>query len=130
MLSWRRCMSKFKHVLLFFLLLSVTVATNAQIVRVDSVAVQRPQEDTSAYETKHHRDPQKATIRSAIIPGWGQIYNHKYWKVPIVYGGLVTIALIFNYNLKEYKLYRHAYTVLNELQLGDSSQLHTIDSSF
>ncbi|HTJ12933.1 MAG TPA: DUF5683 domain-containing protein [Dinghuibacter sp.] len=123
-------MSRFKNISLLLLALSLSVFTRAQIVRIDSVQIQRPKEDTSDYETKHHRDPQKATIRSAIIPGWGQVYNHKYWKVPIVYGGLVTIALIFNYNIKQYKQLRHAYTVLTELQNGDSSQIRTIDTTF
>ncbi len=32
-------------------------------------------------------NPKKASSRSAIIPGWGQIYNDSWWKVPIIYGG-------------------------------------------
>ena len=53
--------------------------------------------------------PRKAAIRSAIIPGWGQIYNHKYWKLPIVYGALGTTAGIFVYNLKTYKDLKFSY---------------------
>ena len=34
--------------------------------------------------------PRTAIIRSAIIPGWGQITNKKYWKLPLVYGALGT----------------------------------------
>lgn len=45
----------------------------------------------------------QATIRSAIIPGWGQITNGKWWKVPIVYGGLVGVALAFDFNQRYYK---------------------------
>ena len=53
--------------------------------------------------------PKKATLRSAIIPGWGQAYNHKYWKIPIVYGALGTTAVVFFYNLKTYRDLRFAY---------------------
>ena len=49
--------------------------------------------------------PRKATILSAILPGAGQVYNKKYWKVPLVYaaiGGCLYVALDNN---KEYKKY-------------------------
>lgn len=55
--------------------------------------------------------PRKAAIRSAIIPGWGQAYNKKYWKIPIVYAALGTSAYIFYYNLTWYNRCRYAYTV-------------------
>src|SRR5688572_19544126 len=54
--------------------------------------------DTSA--TKFN--PKVATFRSAVLPGWGQAYNKKYWKIPIIYGALGTTAFIFRYNLKTY----------------------------
>ncbi|HMO34311.1 MAG TPA: DUF5683 domain-containing protein [Lacibacter sp.] len=53
--------------------------------------------------------PRKATIRSAILPGWGQVYNKKYWKVPIVYGALGTCVGFFFYNRTEYIAARDAY---------------------
>lgn len=55
--------------------------------------------------------PRKATIRSAILPGWGQAYNKKYWKIPIVYGALGVSAGVFVFNLKTYKEFRHAVQV-------------------
>lgn len=58
--------------------------------------------------------PRKATIRSAIIPGWGQIYNKKYWKLPLVYGALGTTAGIFFYNLKTYRELRDAYRYISD----------------
>ena len=61
--------------------------------------------------------PKKATIRSAILPGWGQAYNKKYWKIPIVYGALGTTAGIFFYNLKTYRDLRFAYTAVYEANL-------------
>lgn len=53
--------------------------------------------------------PKIAATRSAILPGLGQIYNKKYWKLPFVYGGLGITALVFNYNLKNYKDLKQAY---------------------
>jgi Family of unknown function (DUF5683) len=53
-------------------------------------------------------NPRKATFRSAIIPGWGQVYNKKYWKIPIIYGALGTTSAIFFYNLKTYKSLKKA----------------------
>lgn len=55
--------------------------------------------------------PKKAAIRSAILPGLGQIYNKKYWKLPIVYGALGISGGVFFYNLKNYKDTRFAYRV-------------------
>jgi hypothetical protein len=53
----------------------------------------------------------KAAIRSAVLPGWGQAYNKKYWKIPVVYGVLAVPVATFSYNLKWYNKTRFAYTV-------------------
>lgn len=58
---------------------------------------------------KLEHSPRKAAIRSAILPGWGQIYNKKYWKLPIVYAALGITGYIFVDNIKIYKDYKFAY---------------------
>ncbi|MFZ9718752.1 MAG: DUF5683 domain-containing protein [Chitinophagaceae bacterium] len=58
--------------------------------------------------------PKKATLRSAILPGWGQAYNKKYWKIPLVYGALGTCVGVFFYNTKEYTAARNAYRYLSD----------------
>jgi hypothetical protein len=61
---------------------------------------------------KKERKPQAiAARRSAIIPGWGQIYNKKYWKLPIVYGALAIPVITFTYNKGWYDKTREAYTI-------------------
>ena len=75
--------------------------------------------------TKKKHNPKIATIRSAILPGWGQAYNKKYWKIPIIYGALGTTAGVFFYNLKTYKLLRKAI-----IYRGDTSTYNLVDPQF
>lgn len=63
-------------------------------------------------------NPKVAALRSAIFPGLGQIYNKKYWKLPIVYGALGTSAAVFFYNLKNYKDTRFAYRVKYNMRIN------------
>ena len=56
----------------------------------------------------------KASLRSAILPGLGQIYNKKYWKVPIVYGILAIPVITFSYNSTWYKKTRFAYAARSD----------------
>ncbi|MDP5157090.1 MAG: DUF5683 domain-containing protein [Flaviramulus sp.] len=53
--------------------------------------------------------PSKAAFYSAILPGLGQVYNKKYWKVPIVFGAIGTGVYFYISNNKEYNRYRDAY---------------------
>jgi Family of unknown function (DUF5683) len=58
--------------------------------------------------------PRLATIRSAVLPGWGQITNKKYWKLPLVYGALGVTAGIFIYNLKTFQEAKNAYILATD----------------
>ena len=49
--------------------------------------------------------PGNAARRSAIVPGLGQIYNKRWWKVPLVYGGFVGIGLVYEFNQRQYKIF-------------------------
>lgn len=51
----------------------------------------------------------KATMMAVTFPGGGQIYNRKYWKIPIVYAGFGALAYTAGFNSKNYKLYMEAY---------------------
>lgn len=53
--------------------------------------------------------PAKAAFLSAVLPGLGQAYNKKYWKIPFVYGALGTGMYFYLRNDKEYRRYRNAY---------------------
>lgn len=68
--------------------------------------------DTVTSKKYRERSPRTAAIRSALLPGLGQIYNHKYWKLPLVYGALGATGAIFVYNLHQYKKIQFAYKTL------------------
>lgn len=54
-------------------------------------------------------DSKKAVIYSAIFPGLGQIYNRKYWKLPIIYGGIIGLSYAITWNGSKYNDYSSAY---------------------
>jgi hypothetical protein len=116
---------------LFFLLFTATA--NAQpdsIVAIKDTSRQNIKKDSlpaisKKDSVKKKHNPRVATLRSAILPGWGQIYNKKYWKLPIVYGALGTSAGIFVYNLQWYRRTRFAYKVLVENDTPNFPNVHS-----
>ena len=54
-------------------------------------------------------DPKRALWLALVIPGGGQIYNRKYWKLPLVYGGFIGCIYAMNWNNTMYKDYSQAY---------------------
>ena len=71
---------------------------------------------------KAQHSPRKAAIRSAIIPGWGQIYNKKYWKAPIVWGALGITGYIFFNNLHTYQDLKFSYAAKYEASVPPTIQ--------
>ena len=120
-------MNFIKYIILIFLV-SVTCQSFAQTnkdttVRKNKKSIQNTQnqfttaDSVSKYLIENNQkilgkhQPSKATIRSLILPGWGQAYNKRYWEIPIVYGALGVTGAIYLYNNKWYKRTRDAYDI-------------------
>lgn len=77
-----------------------------KLATLDSTVIkERKRRDWSAWRP----DPQRTLWLSLILPGAGQIYNRKYWKLPIVYGGFVGCAYALSWNNQMYHDYSQAY---------------------
>jgi hypothetical protein len=99
---------------LFFMLGIALLFMAAKVSAQDTLIpiAANPQKDTIASTTdtlKVKHSPKKAAIMSAFLPGLGQAYNKKYWKIPIVYGGLGALGYFIRFNAVEYSFYRKAY---------------------
>lgn len=60
-------------------------------------------------QIERFHSPRKATIMSAALPGLGQAYNKKYWKMPIVYAGIGVSAYFLQDNLTKIKDFKQSY---------------------
>ncbi|MBL0357381.1 MAG: hypothetical protein IPP72_11070 [Chitinophagaceae bacterium] len=101
-------------VCLFTCIFSIRVAAQVPDSLIKKNSIAKKKIDTSGQKKTEPFNPRKATIRSAIIPGWGQIYNKKYWKLPLVWGALGTTAGIYFYNVKNYRSLKQAYIYLTD----------------
>ncbi len=78
-------------------------------VRDQSVVIQQQTDTIIDKKEEFKPDPRKTLIFSAIFPGLGQVYNRKYWKLPILYGGFIGLSYAISWNNRYYQDYFQAY---------------------
>lgn len=97
----------------FLVVIQLLVVFNLRAQLVEADTVQAVQQMPDEEEQEVH-SPRKATIYSAILPGLGQVYNKKYWKVPLIYIGFGTIGYFINWNNENYQLFKIGYKHLTD----------------
>lgn len=104
-------------------LLVDSLAINMDSIVVDSVGIDK--ELAKATKEAFRPNPNKALLYSAIVPGLGQIYNRKYWKLPLVYGSFIGCAYAISWNGTQYNGYRNAYVdFLDSNESADSWKVY------
>ncbi len=97
-------------VLFFFPAKNLFAQKDTSIKKViDSLTLKKQKINIFKVDTSKPYNPKYAILRSAIIPGWGQATNKKYWKMPLVVGALGTTIGVFFYNIKQYNQIQAAY---------------------
>ncbi|MBL0329467.1 MAG: hypothetical protein IPP64_08645 [Bacteroidetes bacterium] len=100
---------------LLFFTSSVSAQVGDTLIKNDSLTVIKTTTITSdsipsvTLNKKPYHSPRKAALLSAILPGAGQVYNKKYWKLPIIYAGAAGLTYSFQFNHSRYVKYRNAY---------------------
>ncbi len=90
-----------------------------QITIEDTVPAAVEVTDSIKQTVKHH-SVKRACWQSAVIPGWGQVYNKKWWKVPIIYAGFGGLGFAVGWNAKRFRTYSDAYRARVD---GDSTTM-------
>jgi hypothetical protein len=67
------------------------------------------------YDPDSTHSPVKAILESAIIPGWGQVYNNNIWKIPLIYAALSSLTITAIYNNRNYQRYLRLYHYYNDI---------------
>ena len=127
---WTRCMGRLLTIVVVLLTTVVCQAQQADstLVVMDSLAVSDarillPDDSTSVVVKKEkiRRDwstwrpnPKRALWLALVLPGAGQIYNRKYWKLPIFYGGFIGCIYALSWNNTMYKDYSQAYLDISD----------------
>lgn len=86
-------------------------------VVVDSNRVKKPKRDWNTWRP----NPKRALWLALVLPGAGQIYNRKYWKLPIIYGGFMGCIYALTWNNMMYKDYSQAYLDIMDNDPGTAS---------
>jgi hypothetical protein len=88
-------------IFIFFVLLSIQLSAQADTAKASS--------DTTQYKFEMQKSPLGALLRSALVPGWGQIYNESYWKAPVVWGFIGYYIYFWIRNNNSYIDFRNSY---------------------
>lgn len=86
--------------------LAAAIDTTHIFAHIDSLAQIKSSQKT---RTRFIPDPKRALWLALVIPGAGQIYNRKYWKLPLIYGGFIGCTYALMWNQQMYKDYSQAY---------------------
>lgn len=110
-----------------------TVAPAETVITTDTIIAGTEAEnelaaDSTAGKGKFKPDPDRVVWWGAIIPGYGQIVNKKYWKLPIVYGGFMGCAFAVSYFSNQYQTYRLAYGDIMDTDPATNSYIEVMKS--
>jgi hypothetical protein len=101
------------------------VEEDSLIISGEIVPVNIPDDSSEKFHSPH-----RASMFASVIPGLGQFYNKKYWKIPILLGGIGGVAYAVSFNSERYSYYRNAYRDFIIRDPANKSYLDIIEGTF
>jgi len=102
--------------------------TPFQTTIVTDSLIHSSEESNLSEETEFKPDAEKVLWLGAVIPGFGQIVNRQYWKLPIVYGGFIGCGFAISWFSKDYEFYRMAYRDMLDTNPAARSHLDYLEA--
>lgn len=102
-----------KKLLFLFFLVNLSSNIHGQVIRIDTSKIVNIDKKVKVYSKEdslrkfYKIVPRTSTIRSAMVPGWGQVYNRQYWKLPLVAGAFAGNIYFIARNDMRYHYYRN-----------------------
>lgn len=98
----------------FILFTAIFLFSNYSFAQKDTIKNEEKIKDTTKVQydflnISKEKNPGRAALYSAVLPGLGQAYNGSYWKIPVIYSVLGGFIFLSDYNNKQYKIYLNAY---------------------
>jgi len=137
---------KLKFEILFILLVAFKVTLFAYQPQTDNAAIMQDsifskktiknteKKNTVTYDTltteNFKPDPERVIWMGAIIPGYGQFMNRRYWKMPIVYAGFLGCTYAITWNSLRYQAYRNAYRDIIDTNESTTSYLDILPEGY
>jgi len=91
----------YKKIIIILIVQLFCIQQNISAQKPDSISVKK--------SNKRVVEPYRATMLAVVLPGAGQIYNRKYWKIPVVYAGFGALIYTAGYNTSQFNDYTIAY---------------------
>lgn len=107
-----------KSLVVITLLFSILLPNLAKCQELDSLSL------------KDYHSPSRAAIYSTILPGLGQAYNKKYWKIPVIYAGAGVIVYFAVTNNHDYSNYRKAFDYKTGSLIDPSQEIIDIANKY
>lgn len=95
-----------------FIKISIPVLFFLNLVIIPTQAEAQEESRFAVVDSSQLHSAKKATLLSMALPGLGQAYNKKYWKIPVIYAGFGVLYYFIRTNGEEYRNFRDAYTIV------------------